>query len=127
MPYIVYRILAVVATVALLGGLVAIADRQYAAKEVAQAAQESVKDAVSEAVAERKEAVKVDVAQTAARAVAAREVASVVISHREKSKEVIPHYETTTDCAGSDADRLRVLLDAAREINRVIDSTPSLP
>lgn len=124
---LIWRIVAVVATVALVGGLSVIAARQYAAKEVAQAAQESIKDAVSEAVAERKEAVKVDVAQTAARAVAAREVASVVISHREKSKEVISHYETSPDCRAADADRLRVLLDAAREINRVIDSTAGLP
>ena len=124
---LIWRITAVLATVAVVGGLVVIAAQLYAAKEVAQAAQESIKDAVSEAVAERKEAVKVDVAQTAARAVAAREVASVVISHREKSKEVIPHYETSPDCRAADADRLRVFLDAAREINRVIDSTTGLP
>lgn len=121
---LIWRIMAVLALVALVGVLLVIAAKQYAAKEVAQAAQESVKEAVSEAVAERKEAVKVDVAQTAARATANRKVASVVISHREKD---IPHYETTADCAGSDAARLGVLLDAAREINRVIDSTPSLP
>lgn len=127
MHKLIWRIVAVLATVALVGGLVVIAARQYAAKEVAQAAQESIKDAVSEAVAERKEAVKVDVAQTAARAVSAREVASVVISHREKSKEVISHYETSPDCRDANDDRLRVFLDAAREINRVIDSTPSLP
>lgn len=124
---LILRILAVVFTVALVGGLVAIAAKQYAAKEVAQAAQESVKEAVREAVADRNEAVKVDVAQTAARATATRKMASVVISHREKSKEVISHYETSPDCSGRDADRLRVLIDAAREINRVIDSTPSLP
>ena len=127
MQKLIWRIVAVVATVAVVGGLVVIAAQQYAAKEVAQAAQESIKDAVSEAVAERKEAVKVDVAQTAARAVAAREVASVVISHREKSKEVISHYETSPDCRDVSADRLRVFLDAAREINRVIDSTAGLP
>ncbi len=127
MQKLIWRIVAVLALVALVGVLVIIAARQYAEKEVAQAAQESIKDAVSEAVAERKEAVKVDVAQTAVRAVAAREVASVVISHREKSKEVIPHYETTVDCSGSDAARLGVLISAAREINRVIDSTPGLP
>ena len=127
MQKLIWRIMAVVAAVAVIGGLAVIAARQYAAKEVAQAEQESIKDAVSEAVAERKEAVKVDVAQTAARAVAAREVASVVISHREKSKEVIPHYETSPDCRDADADRLRVFLDAAREINRVIDSTTGLP
>ena len=119
-----YRILAGVVLVALVGVLVAVAIQQYSAKKVAQAAQESVKEAVREAVVARKEAVKVDVAQTAARATANRKVASVVISHREKD---IPHYETTADCAGSDAARLGVLLDAAREINRVIDSTPSLP
>jgi len=121
----------VLAVVALVGGLWAIAAKQYAEKEVAQAAQESIKDAVSEAVAERKEAVKVDVAQTAARAVASRKVASAVISHREKSQEVISHYEkryeTNVDCAERDAARLGVLLDAAREINRVIDSTTGLP
>lgn len=127
MQKLIWRIVAVVATVALVGGLGVIAARQYAAKEVAQAAQESIKDAVSEAVVERKEAVKVDVAQTAARAVAARRVASEVISHREKSKEVISHYETSPDCRDVDADRLRVCLDAAREVNRVIDSTTGLP
>lgn len=126
MPNIVYRILAVVATVALIGGLGAVAVQQYAAKEVAQAAQESVKEAVREAVADRKEALKVDVAQTAQRASQNKRVASVVISHREKSKEVISHYETNVDCSGSAA-RLGVLIDAAREINRVIDSTTSLP
>ena len=124
---LIWRIMAVVALVAVIGGLAVIAARQYAAKEVAQAEQESIKDAVSEAVAERKEAVKVDVAQTAARAVAAREVASMVISHREKSHEVISHYETSPDCRDADADRLRVLISAAREINRVIDSTTGLP
>ena len=124
---LILRILAVVFTVALVGGLGAIAAKQYAAKEVAQAAQESVKEAMREAVADRKEAVKVDVAQTAARAVASRKVASTVISHREKSQEVISHYETNTDCAERDAARLGVLIDAASEINRVIDSTPSLP
>lgn len=125
----ILRILAVLAVVALVGGLGAIAAKLYAAKEVAQAAQESVKEAVREAVADRKEAVKVDVAQTAARAVASRKVASVVISHRETSANLkdIPHYETAPDCAERDAARLGVLLDAAREINRVIDSTPSLP
>ena len=121
---LILRVLAVLLPVALVCGLVVIAAKQYAAKEVAQAAQESVKEAVREAVADRKEAVKVDVAQTAARAVENRKVASVVISHREKD---IPHYETNPDCAGSDAARLGVLIDAAREINRVIDSTPSLP
>lgn len=124
---LIWRIVAVLATVVVVAGLVVIAAQQYAAKEVAQAEQESIKDAVSEAVAERKEAVKVDVAQTSVRAVAAREVASVVISHREKSKEVIPHYETNADCAERDAARLGVLISAAREINRVIDSTPGLP
>lgn len=124
---LILRILAVLLSVAVLGCLVVIAAKQYAAKEVAQAAQESVKEAVREAVADRKEAVKVDVAQTAARAVASREVASTVISHREKSQEVISHYETNADCAERDAARLGVLLSAAREINRVIDSTPSLP
>lgn len=124
MQKLIWRIVAVVATVALVGGLSAIAARQYAAKEVAQAAQESLKDAVSEAVAERKEAVKVDVAQTAARATAARKVQSVLISHREKD---IPHYETTADCRVADADRLRVFIDASREVNRVIDSTAGLP
>lgn len=124
---LILRILAVLLSVTVLGGLGAIAAKQYAAKEVAQAAQESVKESVREAVADRKEAVKVDVAQTAARAVASRRMASAVISHREKSHEVISHYETNADCAGRDAARLGVLLDAAREINRVIDSTPSLP
>lgn len=124
---LILRILAVLLAVALVGGLGAIAAKQYAEKEVAQAAQESVKEAVREAVADRKEAVKVDVAQTAARAVASRRMASAVISHREKSQEVISHYETNTDCAERDAARLGVLISAAREINRVIDSTPSLP
>ena len=128
---LILRILAVLLSVAVLCGLLAIAAKQYAAKEVAQAAQESVKEAVREAVADRKEAVKVDVAQTAARAVASRKVASMVISHREKSQEVISHYEkryeTNTDCAERDAARLGVLIDAASEINRVIDSTTSLP
>lgn len=103
--------------------------RQYGSARVLQAQQEQAAEAVSEAVAERKEAVKVDVAQTAARAVASRKVASVVISHRETSANLkdIPHYETTPDCAERDAARLGVFLDAAREINRVIDSTPSLP
>lgn len=121
---LILRILAVLLSVAMIGGLGAIAAKQYAAKEVAQAAQESVKEAVREAVADRKEAVKVDVAQTAARAVASRKMASTVISHREKD---ISHYETNTDCAERDAARLGVLISAAREINRVIDSTPSLP
>lgn len=124
---LIWRIVAVLLSVAVLGGLGAIAAKQYAAKAVAQAAQESVKEAVREAVADRKEAVNVDVAQTAARAVASREVASTVISHREKSQEIISHYETNADCAERDAARLGVLIDAAREINRVIDSTPSLP
>lgn len=127
MQSLLYRTLAVVVIVAVIGGLGALAARQYAAKEVAQAAQESVKEAVREAVVDRKEAVKVDVAQTAARAVASRKVTSTVISHREKSQEVISHYETNADCAGRDAARLGVLIDAAREINRVIDSTTSLP
>jgi predicted solute-binding protein len=131
---LIMRVLAVLLSVALVGGLGAIAAKQYAAKAVAQAAQESVKEAVREAVADRKEAVKVDVAQTAARAVASRKMASTVISHREKSQEVISHYEkqykTNADCAERDAARLGVLISAAREINRVIDSidsTPSLP
>ena len=132
---LILRILAVLLAVAVVGGLVVIAAKQYAAKEVAQAAQESVKEAVREAVADRKEAVKVDVAQTAARAVASRKVASMVISHREKSQEVISHYEkqyekryeTNAYCAELDAARLGVLIDAASEINRVIDSTTSLP
>ena len=124
---LILRILAVLLSVAVLGGLWAIAAKQYAANEVAQAAQESVKEAVREAVADRKEAVKVDVAQTAARAVANRKVTSMVISHREKSQEVISHYETNADCRAGESERLRVLIDAASEINRVIDSTTSLP
>ena len=128
---LILRVLAVLLPVALVGGLVAIAAKQYAAKEVAQATHESVKEAVREAVADRKEAVKVDVAQTDARAVANRKVASVVISHREKSQEVISHYETqyetNADCRAGESERLRVLIDAASEINRVIDSTTSLP
>ena len=124
---LILRVLAVLLPVALVCGLVAIAAKQYAAKEVAQADQESVKEAVREAVADRNEAVKVDVAQTAARAVASRKVASTVISHREKSQEVISHYETNADCRAGESERLRVLIDAASEINRVIDSTTSLP
>ena len=128
---LILRIAAVLLSVAVLCGLVVIAAKQYAEKEVAQAAQESVKEAVREAVADRKEAVKVDVAQTDARAVASRKVASMVISHREKSQEVISHYEkryeTNADCRAGESERLRVLIDAASEINRVIDSTTSLP
>lgn len=124
MPSIVYRILAVVVTVALVGGLGAVAVQQYSAKTVAQAAVESVKDAVSEAVHERKEAVKVDVAQTVQRAATARKTQAVLISHRETSKEVL--NVQIPDCRDADADRLRVFLDAAREVNRVLDSTTSV-
>lgn len=121
---LIQKALATLALVAIMALVAAWGVRQYGNSRVAKQELNSVTEAVREAVADRKEAVKVDVAQTAARAVASREVASVVISHREKG---ISHYETNADCAGSDAARLGVLIDAAREINRVIDSTPSLP
>lgn len=122
---LILRIMAVLATVALVVGLVVIAAKQYAAKEVAQAAQESINDAVSEAVAARKEAVKVDVAQAEVRAVKAQETRSVLISHREKSKEVLDVQ--SPDCRAADADRLRVLIEAAREVNRVVQHSTSMP
>ena len=121
------RLIAWAVGIALVLAIAVFGIRQYGSARVLQAQQEQAAEAVHEAVAERKEAVKVDVAQTAARAVASREVASTVISHREKSKEIISHYETNADCAERDAARLGVLISAAREINRVIDSTPSLP
>lgn len=124
MQSVLIRVGALVLTVALIGGLGALAAREYAGKKVAQAAQEQVTKAVSEAVAERKEAVKVDVAQTAQRASTARKTQSVLISHREKSKEVLDVQ--SPDCRDVDADRLRVFLDAAREVNRVLDSTTSV-
>ena len=124
---LIQKALATLALVAIMALVAAWGVRQYGNSRVAKQELNSVKEAVREAVADRKEAVKVDIAQTAARVVASREVASTVISHREKSQEVISHYETNADCAGSDAARLGVLISAAREINRVIDSTPSLP
>lgn len=119
-----YKAIATLAVVIIIALVAAWGVRQYGNSRVVKQELNSVTEAVREVVAEQKEAVKVDVAQTAARAVASRKVASVVISHREKD---IPHYETTHDCAERDAARLGVLIDAAREINRVIDSTPSLP
>lgn len=99
--------------------------RQYGSARVLQAQQEQAAEAVSEAVAARKEAVKVDVAQAEVRAVKAQETRSVLISHREKSKEVLDVQ--SPDCRAADADRLRVLIEAAREVNRVVQHSTSMP
>lgn len=131
MQTVLYKALGIICAAVILVGMCIWGIRQYGNSRVAQAAQESVQGAVREAVADRKEAVKVDVAQTAERATAARKVQAVLISHREKSKTVqgtlngISHYETTS-CASADAARLRVFLDAASAVNRIVSTTESL-
>lgn len=100
--------------------------RQYGNASVAESRQEHVENVLSEAVAERASAMKVDVAQSTVRAVKAQEVRSVVISHRETLGKGISHYETACDPA-ADGERLRVLLSAAAEINRIVESAAGVP
>lgn len=87
------------------------------------AALEAATGAVSEAVGERKQAVRTDVAQTQARAAAVDSVRRAVSLARKETNTV----KTETSCAvESDAERLRVLNRTIDELNERITAATIL-
>lgn len=96
--------------------------RQYGnSRETAQELS-TVKEAVSEAVAARKDAGLVDVSQAKENAVQAQKVRVVLTQARKKNAEV-----PKSDCdAVGDAERIRLLNIAIGETNRVIAATSEL-
>lgn len=110
-----------------LGGLVlilcivAFCLRQYGNARVAQADLERATEAISGAVDERKDAVKVDTLQKQERAVQASSVQSAV---RPLKKEAQGVQEPCSDAGSSE--RLRLLNVAITGANRSIDSAAKL-
>lgn len=102
---------------ALIFAIVAWGVRMYGNSIVHGAALEAATDAVSEAVVERKHAVRTDVAQTQARAAAVDSVRRTVAIARKETSAV----KTEIGCdVESDAERLRVLNRTIDELNERI-------
>lgn len=96
--------------------------RQYGnSRETAQELS-TVKEAVSEAVAARKDAVLIDASQAKANAVQAQRVRSV-LAPVKKEMQSVPN--PCADAVG-DAERVRLLNRAITETNRVIATTSEL-
>lgn len=123
---VLQKAIAILAAIVILAVVVSLGIRQYGNARVAESRQEHVENVLSEAVAARSSAVKVDVAQSTVRAAKAQEVRAAVISHRETLGKGISHYETACDPA-ADGERLRVLLSAAAEVNRIVESAAGVP
>lgn len=102
---------------ALLFAIVAWGIRMYGNSRVQGAALEAATDVISEAVVERKQAVRTDVAQTQARAAAVDSVRRTVALARKETSAI----KTENGCAvESDAERLRVLNRTIDELNERI-------
>lgn len=102
---------------ALLFAIVAWGIRMYGNSRVQGAALEAATDAVSEAVVERKQAVRTDVAQTQARAAAVDSVRRTVAIARKETSAVKNEIAGTGCAVESDAERLRVLNRTIDELN----------
>lgn len=111
--------LAVVATLALLA---VFGVRQYGNSRVANAELNTVTEAVQEAVAERKEALDVDVRQATQSAKARDSVRLAITQARKQDAQI----QAGADCP-SDADRLRVLNDAISKANADVQRARELP
>ena len=117
------KVLKWVLGLALLFAIIAWGIRMYGNSRVQGAALEAATDAVSEAVVERKQAVRTDVAQTQARAAAVDSVRrTVALASKETSA-----IKTEIGCAvESDAERLRVLNRTIDELNERITAAAIL-
>ena len=97
--------------------------RMYGNSRVQGAALEAATDVISEAVVERQQAVRTDVAQTQARAAAVDSVRRTVALARKETNAV----KTETGCAvESDVERLRVLNRTIDELNERITAAAIL-
>lgn len=108
---------AIVLTVA----IVAFGLRQYRNARVAEAELETATEAISEAVAERRETIKVDARQQQERRATQRSVQSVVDPLKQEAQVV----QNPCSDAGR-AERLRLLNAAIAETNRSIDAAAKL-
>lgn len=100
--------------------------RQYGnSRETAQELS-TVKEAVSEAVAARKDAGLVDVSQAKENAVQAQKVRVVLTQARKKNAAVRTEVPKSDCDAVGDAERIRLLNIAIGETNRVIAATSEL-
>lgn len=112
---------------ALVLAIVVFGVRQYGKARVAQVQYEAVAEAVSGAVAERKEALGTDVAQAKQSAAVRDSVRSVLVQARKKNAKVPSPGAVLPDCSAGDAERLRVLNDAIAEVNRNVQRAGELP
>lgn len=112
--YYTLAVVAIMAVVAVFGV------RQYGKARVAEAQYEAVENAVSEAVAGRKAALKTDVAQTKQSSAVRAAVRSVVLQARKEDAEI------PAPCP-DDAARLRVLNDAIGKVNSDVQRAGELP
>lgn len=100
--------------------------RQYGNSRVAAQELGTVKEVISEAVAERKDALDVDVRQAKQSAKARDSVRLVVTQARKQDAQVQVGIKPGADCP-SDADRLRVLNDAISKVNADVQRASELP
>ena len=102
---------------ALIFAIVAWGVRMYGNSRVHGAALEAATDVISEAVVERKQAVRTDVAQTQARAAAVDSVRRTVAVARKETSAVKTEIAKTGCAVEYDAERLRVLNRTIDELN----------
>lgn len=96
--------------------------RQYGNSRVAAQELGTAKEVISEAVAERKDALDVDVRQAKQSAKARDSVRLAVTQARKQDAQV----QVGADCP-SDANRLRVLNDAISKVNADVQRASELP
>jgi len=101
--------------------------RQYGNARVSAQELGTVKQAVSEAVAERKAALAVDVSQAKQNSVVRDSVRAVLVQARKKDAETLVKNPVLPDCDAGDAGRLRLLNDAIGEVNRNVQRAGELP
>ena len=114
------KVLKCVLGFALLFAIVAWGIRMYGNSRVQGAALGAATDVISEAVVERQQAVRTDVAQTQARAAAVDSVRRTVALARKETSAIKTENAKTSCAVESDAERLRVLNRTIDELNERI-------
>ena len=124
MKTVLYKVLGILAVVATLALVSALGIRQYGAAKVAAQELSTVKEAVQEAVLERKEAAKADASTAAEKRSTVDSVRLLGNSARaDLRKDRDASIAKCAECAVRDANTVFVLNNLIRESNRVIDGS----
>ena len=122
---ILNKVVLILAGVLILAVLSFLGVQAYGDKRAAQSELSGVKEAVSEAVAARTAAGKVDV-QQAHENTAKRESVRLVLERNRNATKVVHGAIGAPDCVG-DAERIRLLNESIRAVNAVIAAPGVLP